>query len=165
MPLQYKAGGCPALAKRFRALQPSIQAPSIAGAARREQFIMWHPSDTSGNCFWDEAFSPKFFTYPTCLVRQLSLDTVQTAASGGFMCELEMLLELREFQQLTTQSSCCAKGDISGKQIASCRDMSGHLRVSGFQTRTCVCPQRNFFFLDRKERDRERKTSRNLLMK
>lgn len=78
---------------------------------------MWHQSDTLGNWFGDEAFSPKFLTYLPCLVSQLSLDTVQRVVSGGLQAQArKTLLELGEFQPLTTQSSCCGKEVINGNQ-------------------------------------------------
>lgn len=78
---------------------------------------MWHQSDTLGNWFGDEAFSPKFLTYLPCLVSQLSLDTVQRVVSGGLQAQTrKTLLELGQFQPLTTQSSCCGKEVINGNQ-------------------------------------------------
>lgn len=69
------------------------------------------------------------------------------------------MLELGEFQQLTTQPSCCGKEDFNGKQIASDRDMNRHWRVSAFQL-GLACQKRDFISLDRKkEGDRNFKKS------
>lgn len=147
LPLQYQAGECLALTRSFRTLQPSVQAPSIISAARREQFIMWQQSDTLGNWFGDGAFSPKF---------QLSLDTLQGAASVGLQPQTrKMLLELEEFQQLTTQSSSCGKENIDRKQIASGRDMNTHPRVSAFQTGTWES-KKGFHLFGQEERGRQK---------
>lgn len=157
LPLQYKVGKCLALTKSSVSFSQVCRLPPSSV----------QPGESNSSFGIGQTLLVIGFGTRHSAPRSSPIWLVLSASFRWVLCKQQRVVGSKS----KPGKRCLSCGSFSSLQLGplaaerlvfvenGCRDISGHLRVSGFQTRT-VCQQRDLISLDRNERETERQTSR-----